>query len=127
AGPELAAGHAVRGVVGTGVDTTGNGRWAEVVTQVARRRPLADDRDSAVPVPGVRGGLAGGGRGHVDVAARAILGALAAADAPVLDHDLQVGAAADRAHRAAHHAVGVQARPAGARDQVLVESQALSD
>ena len=64
---------------------------------------------------------------HVDIAIRAILGAQAAADAPVLDDDLARLVAADRAHRAADHAIGVEARAARAGHQELVEPQALAD
>src|SRR5207247_2631806 len=71
--------------------------------------------------------LLGRERVHVDVAVGTVLGALAAADAPVLDDDLARLAPADRADRAADHAVRVEARPARRRHQVVAEAQPLAD
>src|SRR5687768_3109441 len=74
-----------------------------VAAEIARRGLLADHR---LAPAGVLGILAlHGERVQVDVAVRALVGAEAAADAPVLDDDLErVLMAADRADRAAHHA-----------------------
>src|SRR5207244_3106225 len=82
------------------------------------------DRDLAAVVPDV---FPGGDAVHVDITIRAVLRALAAADAPVLDDDLARAAAADRVDRAADHAVRVEARPARAGHQELVEPQPFAD
>ena len=66
-------------------------------------------------------------RMHVDIAVRAVLGAQAAADAPVLDDHFQRIAPPDGAHRAAHHAQRIAALAAGGRHQILVEAQAFAD
>ena len=63
---------------------------------------------------------------QVDIAVRAILGAEAAADAPVLDDHLERIAPADRTHRAAHHTQRVSALAAGRGHQVLVKSEPLA-
>src|SRR5205807_2726415 len=64
---------------------------------------------------------------HVDVAVRAVFGALAAAYAPVLDDDLAGVAAANRANGTADHAVRVHARATGAGHQELIETQSLAN
>ena len=64
---------------------------------------------------------------QVDVAVRAVLGAQAAADAPVLDDHFERIAAADGAHRTAHHAQRIAAMPAGRGDQIFVEALAFAD
>ena len=63
---------------------------------------------------------------HVDVAVGAIGGAVAAADAPVLDHDIQRVLAADGAHRAARHAQRVHAGAATGGHQEILEAQAVA-
>src|SRR5580704_3509315 len=64
---------------------------------------------------------------EIDIAVRALLGAQAAADTPVLDYYFQRIAPANRSHRAADHAQRIQALAAGGRHQVMVEAQPLAD
>src|SRR3954453_10071665 len=63
----------------------------------------------------------------VDVAVGTIVGAHAAADAPVFDDDFQRALAPDGAHRTADHAKRVAALPAGSGDEVFIELQAVTD
>ena len=58
----------------------------------------------------------------VDVAVGAILGTEAAADAPILDYNLKRIAAANRAHRAAHHAERIFALAARRRYKIIFET-----
>src|SRR5262249_42067236 len=82
---QLLAARAVGGVVRAGVDAA---RLAvQLAALVARRRLLLDHRHHAARLL-VLDLLLGRERVHVDVAVRTVLGALAAADAPVLDDDL---------------------------------------
>ena len=64
---------------------------------------------------------------HVDVAVGTVVGAQAAADAPVFDDDLQRVAPPDRADRTADHAERVATLAAGSGDQIFVEAQAFAD
>ncbi len=100
-------------------------RFLELPTQIAGRRLLADDGLLAARLQLVVGGDREGV--HVDVPVGTALGAQAAADAPILDEDLERVATADRAHRAADHAERIAARAARRRHQVLVEAQAVAD
>src|SRR5688572_10967806 len=69
------------------------------------------------------GGLEGVQR---QVAVRAIVGAEAAADAPVLDDDLERVATPNRSDRTADHAERIAALPAGRGDEIFVEAQAFT-
>src|SRR5580658_10858169 len=62
----------------------------------------------------------------VNVAVGTILGAESAADAPIFDYNLQRIAAANRAHRAAHHAERILALAARRGDKILFETQPLA-
>ena len=66
-------------------------------------------------------------RVHVQVAVGTVARAQAAADAPVLDDDLERVAPADRADRTADHAQRIAALAARGGDQVLVEPQPFAD
>src|SRR5260370_36210862 len=97
------------GVVGAGVDATG--LPVEADAQVAHGCFLLHDRDLFA---GLWVGPPFLERMHVDIAIRTILGALATADAPVLDDDLPRVAPANRADGAADHAVGIETGPSRA-------------
>src|SRR2546421_12035987 len=121
-GEKCARIDAVRGVVRTGV----NAAWFfQVRAEVTRSSFLLDRRL-----------LAAGSlrivnhhfeRMQIDVAVRTILGAEAAADAPILDDDFERIAPANRADRAADHAKRVAALAATRSDKILVEAQAIAD
>jgi len=64
---------------------------------------------------------------HIDVPVRAVVGALAAADAPVFDNDLERIAAANRADRTADHAKRIAALAARCRDKVTIKAEPISD
>ena len=66
-------------------------------------------------------------RDHRDVPVWAVRRAEAAADAVILDHDLEVFAAMDRIDGAAGHAVRVGARAAGGGDGEAPEAHAVAD
>ena len=119
-GKELRWIHAMRGIVRTGVHAAGLGM---VVAQVAGRslHPGAGDFPARV-------------RGivefdwewmQVDVAVGTIVGAQAAADAPVFDDDFERVAAADGADGASDHAQRIAALAAGSGHQIFVEAQTL--
>src|SRR5882762_10336864 len=63
---------------------------------------------------------------HIDVAVRTKLRAFAAADAPILDDDLEVFLTANGADRALRHAERIAAGAAGRRDQKMVVAQAIA-
>ena len=63
---------------------------------------------------------------HLNRSVGTLVGAFAAPDAPVLDDDLPIPAAVDRAHRTAHHAQRVEASAATRRDEVVLETQAVA-
>src|SRR5437867_576315 len=115
---QLAAFHTVSGVVRAGVDAAGLAVHGDA--QVAHGRLLLLHRHHA---PGAVVTLLHE-LVHVDIAVGAILGAVATADAPILDDDLARVPAVDGIDRAADHAVRIEARPARAGDQELVETQA---
>src|SRR5439155_25765266 len=62
---------------------------------------------------------------HLNRTIGALLGAALAADAPILDDDLAIVAAVNRADRAADHAHRIQAGSAGGGDQILVNTRPL--
>ncbi len=96
-----------------------------VVAQVARRCFRARRRNLA---SGMRGIVEfDRERMQVDISVGAVVGAEAAADAPVLDDDFERVATADRADGASDHAERIAALTAGSGDQVLVEAQAFAD
>src|SRR5262249_53675921 len=64
---------------------------------------------------------------QVDVAVRAVAGAQAAADAPVFDDDFERIAAAGGADRTADHAERTKAIAAGRGDEVIVETQTVTN
>src|SRR5262249_53752726 len=100
-------------------------RLLEIVAKVAGGRLLADHR-----LAPARPGLVLDRDGEVvdvDVAVRAVLSAQPAADAPVLDEDLERVPATDRPDGTPDHAQRIAARAAGRRDQVLVEPKPVAD
>src|SRR5688572_28898513 len=103
------------GVVGAGVDAARLFLFAQAVVEVADAGVAAGGeflRDRVLP----------GDRVHGDVAVGAVFGALAAADAVVVDDDGLAGLAVDGVDGAAHEALGVVAGSAGGGDEVLVEA-----
>src|SRR5512138_570982 len=103
---ELARIYAMRRVVRTRVHTV---RLVILGTQVAGGGLGFDFGDLASQAGGVLGGDIE--RLHVDVAVGAVVGAQAAADAPVFDDDLQAVAPPDGPNGTAHHAERVFAVP----------------
>ncbi len=119
-------------IVGTGVDAARDGELGAKVAGVrlvsCRFLFLDLDRRRDVRVRGFDLGLHFLGhfqRMHVDVAVRAKLGAFAAADAPVLDDDLEVLLSANGADRALRHAKRVAAGTARGRDKEMVVAQSV--
>src|SRR3954471_16034005 len=112
----------VRRVVRAGVDAA---RLLVLHAEVAAGRLLFRARDQASRLRRI--GHLHRERVQVEVSVRAVAGAQAAPDAPVLDDDLHRVAAADRADRAPDHAQRIAAGPAGGRHQVLVEAQPFAD
>src|SRR5262249_21531298 len=101
------------------------GRLLELTAEVTRRCLFAHDRFHPSPL-GFVGELHGEWM-EVDVSEGAVLGAQPAADAPVLDHDLERVPPADGADGTTDHAQRIATRPARGRDQVLVEPEAVAD
>src|SRR5215471_10819649 len=120
---ELVAGVAVGGVVRAGVDAA---RLAvQLRAEVAHGRLLLDHRHLAAGL--VRVVLHHLEAVHVDVTIRAVIGAVAAADAPGLDDHLARFLAMDGIDRTARHAVRVQTRTTGRGHQPVLEAQAVAD
>src|SRR6185436_6932860 len=114
--PELFAADPHGGVVGAAVHAAhfvAAGVTHDVAAQIAGDgAPLGDQ--------------AMAGAHHRDVLVRAVLGALPAADAVILDDDLQRALAMDGVHRTTGQAVGIHARPAGPGHQEVPEPWALA-
>ena len=113
---------AVRSIVRTGIDATG---LRVLGTEIAARSFQPGARYHAARLRGVVD--LHRERMHINVAVWTIAGALAAADAPILDNDLHRVAAANGADRTTDHAQRIAATAAGGRDQELVEAQSVAD
>src|SRR5712664_3560876 len=113
---------AVCGVVRTGVDAA----WFfQVRAEIARRCFLLACRFfSAGSLRIINHHFE---RMQIDVAVRTILGAKAAADAPIFDDDFERMSPSNRADRAADHAERVAALAATRGDEILIEAQAIAD
>ena len=64
---------------------------------------------------------------HVDIAIGAELRALPAADAPVLDDDLEIFFSPDRTHRALRHAKRIAARSTRGGDEEMFVTQSITE
>ena len=64
---------------------------------------------------------------HVNVSVRAKLRAFAAADAPILDDDLEVFFPPDGTDRALRHTEWIPARAASGGDEILIITQAITE
>jgi len=64
---------------------------------------------------------------HLDRAIGTVLGTLLAADAPVLDDNVEVIAATDRANRTADHAHRIATGPARGRNEEAIEAFAVEE
>ena len=107
----------MRRIMRTCVDTTGFGM---IVAEVAGRSLDA----GACDFPARVGGIVefDGEWVEIDVAVRTVIGAEAAADAPIFDDDFERIAAANRSDRAADHAQRVAALAAARRDEKAIEA-----
>src|SRR5713226_4567667 len=112
----------MRGVVGTGVDAT----WFfQVRAEIARSSLLLDGRFLAAGALRIVNHHFE--RMQIDVAVGAILGAEAAADAPIFDDDFERIPPSNRTDGAADHAERVAALAATRGDEILIEAQAFPD
>src|SRR5712664_2749012 len=121
-GKKCARVDAVRRVMRTRVHAA---RLFQVCAQIARRSFLLDS--CLLAARALRIVDHHFERMQVDVAVGTILRAEAAADAPILDDDLERIAPSNRADGAADHAERIAALPATGGDKILVEAQAIAD
>src|SRR5216684_2084460 len=109
--------HAMRGVMGAGINTTG---LFQVRAQIARSSFLLDD--SFFAAGSFRIVDHHFERVQIDIAVGTILRAKATPDAPILDDDFERIAPSNRADGTAHHAKRIAALAAAGGDKILVEA-----
>ena len=108
-------------VMRAGIDAAGFG---VVMTQVTRCSFYVHAGDLPARMSGIV--QFDGKRVKIDIAIRAVVGAQAAANTPVLDDDFEGVTSADGADGASNHAQGIATLPAGSGHQVFVEAKSLA-